>query len=163
MSCCRCRPLLVVVLLVTCRGAGGFWPQTDDFGVARFPLSLFPSTSAESTVSVVVTDGSFAATSTRVLDLRRVTAGVGHGPYRSLSLAQSLDTARHIVQRRRITALQVGEGVAVTITSDTKAEDYDNVGKVYSLLCTVSGNSTLANDFSFLPKWSSLGDEGAWR
>jgi hypothetical protein len=111
---------------------------------------------------VVVTDGSFAATSTRVLDLRRVTTSA-RAPYRSLSLAQSLDTARHIVQRRRITALQVGEGVAVTITSDTKAEDYDNVGKVYSLLCTVSGNSTLANEFSFLPKWSTLSDEGAWR
>ena len=99
-----------------------------------------------------------AADSTAAATVVPVSTPEVAAPHRPLQLQASLDVDTHVIQQRRVKALQPGEAVDVAIASDTKTEEYDTVGKLFALYTASSGNSDLASKFDFLPKWASLDD-----
>ncbi len=109
------------------------------------------------TITVVVTDGWCVGSTHSCIS---AATAVPTSPYRSIALQRSLNTSRHIVQQQRAATLQRGESVRVAIASDTKAEDYDSLGKLHALYCTITGFSQLSGLFGFLPKWATLSDDG---
>ena len=131
----------------------------NEHGIATIPASALAALGCTTLVTFHVSDGDYYASAPVVVTNVDAAGGV-HSPFRSLSLARPLDPSKHIVQQQRVAALLPGGVVRVAVASDTKAEDYDSLGKLYSLYCTISGNGTLSGAFSFLPKWAALSVAG---
>ena len=127
----------------------------DSSGVVSIPMSSILPLGGNAVVTIVACDDfhtDSAFTSTYVPSTR--------SEFRPLQLQKTFDLDAHIVQKQGVSALQPGQSVDITVASDTKAEEYGSLDKVYSLFCTISSNSTLQSEFAFLPNWSSLSDSG---
>ncbi|MDP6507244.1 MAG: hypothetical protein QF886_26690, partial [Planctomycetota bacterium] len=81
------------------------------------------------------------------------------GPkFADLRLTRGLDPKKPFTEQKKVSALKAGEKFVLKDITTSKFEAYDSLPKVYSLLNTLSGNSTL-QEFVFINNWPGLKPE----
>jgi hypothetical protein len=78
--------------------------------------------------------------------------------FADLRLLKGLDPALHFTERREVSIVAGGEAFVLEDVATGRFEIYDDLGKVYTLYATLSGNATLAQ-FKFILDWPKLEDE----
>ncbi|MGI8605317.1 MAG: hypothetical protein ACR2OZ_20275 [Verrucomicrobiales bacterium] len=74
---------------------------------------------------------------------------------RDLRLAGGLDPKGHFAQQDEVTLLEAEKPFTIADAVATRFELYDNLGRVFTLLRTLSGNATL-EEFRFIVDWPAL-------
>ena len=77
--------------------------------------------------------------------------------YRDLRLANTLDSAKHFSQQKKIRVVPAGTPFVLPDVSTARFQVYDDLSKVYTLYATLSGDETLA-EFRFILGWPALKD-----
>ncbi|MCP4811892.1 MAG: hypothetical protein GY888_05235, partial [Planctomycetaceae bacterium] len=77
--------------------------------------------------------------------------------YRDLRLANTLDSAKHFSQQKKIRVVPAGTPFVLPDVSTARFQVYDDLSKVYALYATLSGDETLA-EFRFILGWPALKD-----
>jgi hypothetical protein len=77
--------------------------------------------------------------------------------YRDLRLANTLDSAKHFSQQKKIRVVPAGTPFVLPDVSTARFQVYDDLSKVYSLYATLSGDEKLA-EFRFILGWPTLKD-----
>ncbi len=79
---------------------------------------------------------------------------------RDMRMKKTLDTAKHFMETKKITAMKPDETLEIRDFASAKYEIYDTVGRVYNLFSALDKDpsATLA-EFSFIRNWSRLGDD----
>ncbi len=78
--------------------------------------------------------------------------------FADLRLTRGLDPEKPFTEQKKVSALKAGEKFVLNDITTSKFEAYDSLPKVYSLLNTLSGNSTL-QEFVFINNWPGLKPE----
>lgn len=73
---------------------------------------------------------------------------------KDLTLPESLDAAQHFAEQKRVVPVRAGDRLTIERASSATFETYADIGSVYRLYLTLSGNATLA-EFAFVADWPS--------
>ncbi len=111
-------------------------------GVARFPRAALGTASQ---VHIVALDVASSVARTVVLPAQPVAT-------RDLRLAAGLDPNGHFAQKDEVVVVEKEKPYVLADALSTRFETYDHLGRVFTLLRTLSGNETLA-EFSFILEW----------
>ena len=114
-------------------------------GVARLPRAALGMASQ---VHIVALDVASSVTRTVVLPAQPVAT-------RDLRLVAGLDPNGHFAQKDEVVVAEKEKPYVLTDALSTRFETYDHLGRVFTLLRTLSGNETLA-EFSFILEWPTF-------
>ncbi|MDA1139938.1 MAG: hypothetical protein O3B01_15290 [Planctomycetota bacterium] len=78
--------------------------------------------------------------------------------FADLRLSRGFDPKKPFTEQKKVSTLKTGEKFVLKDITTSKFEIYDSLPKVYSLLSTLSGNSTL-REFLFINNWPHLKPE----
>lgn len=73
------------------------------------------------------------------------------------SLKNGLDPAKHYAEQKKVTLLKEGGALDIGDLATAKLETYDDLGDLFTLYTTLSGDATLA-EFRFILDWPTLED-----
>ena len=76
-------------------------------------------------------------------------------PIKDMRLKNGLDPEKHFTQQKTITTLAKGEKLEIADVSTGRFDTYDNLGRIFALYSTLSGNEVLQK-FQFILKWPQL-------
>ena len=79
-------------------------------------------------------------------DLVTRSAALGENPVAALDLRlrAALDAGKHFIEKKQVSVLSADKKLVMDRTSETRAEVYDTIGKVYRLFTTLSNDSAPA-------------------
>jgi len=120
----------------------------DPDGVVRLPLA---SLGGASQVHILALDGASAVARTVVLPAQPIAT-------RDLRLAAGLDPQGHFAQQDEVLVVEKGAPHVLADALSARFETYDHLGRVFTLLRTLSGNETLA-EFSFILDWPTFDEK----
>jgi hypothetical protein len=76
---------------------------------------------------------------------------------RELRLVQGLNSEKHFTEQKQISVIPARETVRLADMTTSDFEIYDSLDRVYQLLSTLSGNTTL-QEFDFIRRWPQMED-----
>eukprot|EP01122_Echinamoeba_exundans_P014341 TRINITY_DN6463_c0_g1_i1.p1 TRINITY_DN6463_c0_g1~~TRINITY_DN6463_c0_g1_i1.p1 ORF type:complete len:1433 (+),score=359.11 TRINITY_DN6463_c0_g1_i1:430-4728(+) len=125
-------------------------------------LNLKPSADGEVTIPAADLVGGLArvfVVDEGVEVIRHIALETRSASYKDLRLKKerALDAERHFTEQISISERQPGESFVCADITTSKIEVFDSLGKAWSLLSSLSGQSTLT-EFSFVLSWQSLTD-----
>ncbi len=125
--------------------AVSFNVRPDKEGVIRIPKDKLSGLNA---VHVLALNDEVAVTRTLALPPAEIAT-------RDLRLADGLDPRKHVAQQDEITLLPPEKPFTLEDAVSTRFETYGDLGRVFTLLTTLSSNPTLA-EFSFVLEWPTF-------